>query len=306
MYTQFYGFSERPFDISPDPRFLFLTRSHRESLASMIYGVKERKGFISVTGEVGTGKTILIYTLLRNLDEKVRIVHLSHTSITFEELLKIIFLKLSLPMVESEKPILLHQLHQHLLRRWHLGENIALVIDEAQNLSKEVMEEIRMLSNLETATVKLIQVLLVGQPELEVKLNSDALRQLKQRIGIRRRIKPLDRDECAEYIEHRLRLVGSTSAEVFTAGAVSLIYEYTKGIPRSINILCDNAFLIGFSTEEKKITAGVVREVIADMDGEWERRSEAPAPAAPQDPGRTIDLLDKWLTLVRSKRGRTG
>jgi general secretion pathway protein A len=306
VYTQFYGFSERPFDISPDPRFLFLTRSHRESLASMIYGVKERKGFISITEEVGTGKTVLIYALLRNLDEKVRIIHLSHTSITFEELLKIIFLKLSLPVVESEKPILLHQLHGHLLRRSRLGENIALVIDEAQNLSKEVMEEIRMLSNTETATAKLLQVLLVGQPELEVKLNSDALRQLKQRIGIRRRIKPLNREECAEYMEHRLRLVGSTCGEVFTRDAVSLIYEYTKGIPRSINILCDNAFLIGFSTEQKRITAGVVREVMADMDGEWEQEPEAPAVAAPHDRRRKMELLDKWLMLLRSKTGRTG
>lgn len=277
MYTKFYGFSERPFDVAPDPRFLFLTGNHREALASMIYGLKERKGFVSVTGEIGTGKTVLIHTLLRNLDGKTRVIHLSHTNITFEQLLKTVFLELALPFSDPEKHVLLHDLHGHLLRKWRLGENVALIIDEAQNLSKEVMEEIRMLSNLETATAKLIQVLLVGQPELEAKLNCDDLRQLKQRIGIRRRIKPLDHDECCRYIEHRLELVGSRTQAVFAPGAISLIYTHTKGIPRSINILCDNAFLIGFSREQKRITTGVVEEVIADMDGEWAPPTEIPA-----------------------------
>jgi general secretion pathway protein A len=340
MYSSFYGFSERPFDITPDPRFLHLTPTHREALASMIYGVKERKGFISVTGEVGTGKTLLIYALLRNLPERVKVVHVSHTGITFEQLLRTIFLELGEPQAGEEMYLLLHRLHQYLLRKLPSGENVTLIIDEAQNLSKEVMEDIRMLSNLETATVKLLQVLLVGQPELETKLNSDDLRQFKQRIGIRRNIKPLNSEECRQYMEHRLRLVGSSLADVFAADAVPLISDYTGGIPRLINILCDNAFLIGFSLDRKRIAADIVREAISDMEGGVDRKTEGPpsgdggvkgpapdgddfaSPARPENQidyrtfvsgkqpspvglgttTRKIEQLHKWLLLVHSRR----
>jgi general secretion pathway protein A len=179
MYNDYYGFSEEPFNVTPDPRFLYLTPSHREALASMMYGIKERKGFISITGEVGTGKTTLVHTLLMQLDERVKSVFIFHTHISFEELLKTVLTELDIPVVDQGKAGLLHALNENLIRRLSQNENVALIIDEAQNLGKEVLEELRQLSNLETPRSKLLQIILVGQPELEAKLNSPELRQLK-------------------------------------------------------------------------------------------------------------------------------
>ena len=267
MYNEFYGFSEAPFNVTPGARFLFLTHSHREALAAMMYGIKERKGFISVTGEVGTGKTTLIHALLKQRDEKLKTAFIFHTNITFEELLKNIFFELKIPLTEDGKPALLRFLNEYLIQSLSRDENFAVIVDEAQNLSMEVLEEVRMLSNLETPRMKLLQILLVGQPELEVKLNSESLRQLKQRIGIRRQISPLSQDESEKYIDHRLTLVGSSSPKVFTSEAVSLICDYARGIPRTINILCDNALLIGYGLSSKKIGGKIVREAIGDMGG---------------------------------------
>jgi type II secretory pathway predicted ATPase ExeA/phage tail protein X len=267
MYTSFYEFSAKPFNVTPDPRFLYLTGSHRESLASMIYGIKERKGFISITGEVGTGKTTLIYSLLTNLDEKIKTVFLFHTDITFEQLLKNILLELGLRVSEEGKTYLLRTLNGYLIESFSRDENLAVIIDEAQNLPKNVLEELRMLSNLETPRSKLLQMVLVGQPELEVKLNSEDLRQLKQRIGIRRQIMPLSLRESQEYIDHRLHIAGSKSSNIFTNEAISLICNYARGIPRTINVLCDNALLIGYSLSKKRIDGDIIHEVIRDMEG---------------------------------------
>ena len=266
MYTKFYDFSEKPFNLTPDPKFLYLTPSHREALASMIYGIKERRGFISITGEVGTGKTTLIYTLLNNLDEKVDSVFIYQTNITFEQLLKNILFELNIRIGDEDKTSLLRKLNVYLIQKLSQEETLTVIIDEAQNLPKEVMEELRILSNLETSKSKLLQILFVGQPELEVKLNSEDLRQLKQRIGIRRQIRALTQEESEKYIDYRLKLVGSSSSKVFDSEAISLISSYAKGIPRTINILCDNAFLIGYSTSKKKINAHIIREVISDME----------------------------------------
>jgi len=265
MYTQFYNLSEKPFNLTPDPKFLYLTPSHREALASMIYGINERRGFISITGEVGTGKTTLIYTLLKNLNEKVKPVFIYHTTTTFEQLLRTILLELDVPIGDEDKTSLLHKLNEYLIQRISQEETLAIIIDEAQNLPNETMEEFRMLSNMETCKAKLLQMLLVGQPELEIKLESENLRQLKQRIGIRRQIIPLNKKECEEYIEHRLSLVSSSNSKIFTSDAISLIYRFARGVPRTINILCDNAFLIGYSLSRKKINAKIIKEVIKDM-----------------------------------------
>ena len=194
--NSFYGFSEEPFNVTPDPRFLYLTPSHREALASMMYAIKERKGFISITGEVGTGKTTLVHTLLMKLDTQVKAVFIFHTHISFEELLKAILTELDIPVLDGGKAGLLHAFNESLIRRLSQNENVALIIDEAQNLGKEVLEELRLLSNLETPKSKLLQIVLVGQPELEAKLDSPDLRQLKQRIGIRRKVEPLPPEEC--------------------------------------------------------------------------------------------------------------
>ncbi|HOO38730.1 MAG TPA: AAA family ATPase [Deltaproteobacteria bacterium] len=267
MYTRLYHFTEKPFNLTPDPRFLFMTPQHREALASMIYGIRERRGFISVTGEVGTGKTTLIYTLLNNLSEKVKTVFIYHTNTTFEQLLKNILLELGVDVGDQDKLTLLRKLNTYLIAQLDQQATVAVIIDEAQNLSKNVLEELRMLSNLETCKTKLLQLLLIGQPELEVKLNSPDLRQLKQRIGIRRQIKPLSTKECRQYIEHRLHLVGSTTSKVFTQQAISMVCKHSKGIPRNINVICENAFLIGYSLSKKKIDGQVIKEVINDMSG---------------------------------------
>ena len=304
MYTEFYGFSEKPFHVTPDPRFLYLTSSHREALASMVYGINEKKGFISITGEVGTGKTTLIYTLLNNLNEKVKTVLIFHTSTTFEQLMENILLELDLSVGDKSKAALLHQLNEYLIQLLSRGETLAIIIDEAQNLSAEAMEELRMLSNLETSTSKLVQIVFVGQPELEVKLNSDHLRQLKQRIGIRRHIMPLSLEESRQYIEHRLNLVGSNRSKVFTPDAISMIIGYAQGIPRTINIVCDNAFLIGYGASKKKIDAQIIKEVVSDMNGLIEEKPnyrQVPVPSvSPRHAVVGPSLYKKVITAIFS------
>lgn len=233
----------------------------------MIYGIRERRGFISITGEVGTGKTTLLYTLMNNLSEKVKTVFIYHTNTTFEQLLKNILLELGVDVEDQDKVALLRKLNTYLIHQLDQQSTVAVIIDEAQNLSKDVMEELRMLSNLETCKTKLLQLVLVGQPELELKLNSSELRQLKQRIGIRRQIKPLSPKESRKYIEHRLHLVGSTTFKVFTPQAVSMICKYSKGIPRNINVISENAFLIGYSLSKKRINGQIIKEAINDMSG---------------------------------------
>ncbi len=268
MYEDFYGFSERPFDVNPDPKFLYLTESHREALASMLYGIKERRGFIAVTGEVGTGKTTLVNALLNSLNEHVTPVHIFRKCNSFSELLRTINYELGVTFKGKDRFALWQRLNEHLLGRAKIGQTVVLILDEAQNLSKRMLEEIRTLSNLETQKTKLLQIMLVGQPELEIKLNSAELRQLRQRISIRRTLRPLRDGEVEAYIKHRLRLVGGVIYSLFTSDALSLITRYSRGIPRVVNILCDNAFLIGYALKKKKIDGAIIREVIRDLEAE--------------------------------------
>ena len=244
----------------------------------MIYGINERKGLVLITGEVGTGKTTLIYTLLQNLSKKVKSAFIYHTTTTFEELLRSTLLKLNISIGDEDKTSLLNKLNEYLIQKMAQGETLAIIIDEAHNLSKEVMEEFRMLSNLQTSKSMLLQILLVGQPELEVKLDSKDLRQLKQRIGIRRQIKPLSMSECAHYIDYRLNLVGSSSSKVFTSETISLICKYSRGIPRTINILCDNTLLTGYGLTQKKINRKIFKEVIEDLKIDREETFKKPFP----------------------------
>ncbi len=262
MYNEFYGFSEKPFELTPDPRFLYFTPSHREALDSMIDGIKNRRRFISVTGEVGTGKTILIHSLLNSLDEKVKTVYVFHPTITFRELLETILLELNLKVVGRGESTLLFELVKYSTQ---LGadETIAIIIDEAQSLSEEVMEKIQIFSGLEPQA---IQIVFAGQPEFEDKINSQGLRQLEQKIGSKHQIRALNEEESKNYIDHRLRLVGSSSLGVLTPEAISLICNYAHGIPRIINVLCDNAFLVGYSLSQKRIGVDIIREVIKKME----------------------------------------
>ncbi len=268
MYDEFYGFSEKPFEGTPDPRFLYLTRSHREALDSMIDGINNRSGFISITGEAGTGKTTLIYSLLNSLDEKVKIVYLFHSAVTFKDLLNTIFLELDLVVREESEPALLYRLAKY-LTQMAPDETIAIIIDEAQNLPEEVMQELQIFSDLEA---KVIQVVLVGQPEFEDKLNSQGLSQLKEKIRIKRQIRALTREESMDYIDRRLRLGGRSSSQIFTPKAISMICSYAQGIPRIINVVCDNAFLMGYNLSQKKIDVDIIRKVIKDIKGPSPRK----------------------------------
>jgi len=273
MYNEFYGFSEKPFEVTPNPKFLYFTSSHREALDTMMKGIKNRWGFVCITGEVGTGKTTLIHSLLNRLDEKVKTVFIFHTLITFKELLTNILLELDLEVMEKSKEALLKHLVQYLLHKLGKDETLAVIIDEAQNLSKEVMGEMGKLSELEPQIAVRLQIVFVGQPEFEDILNLPGLRQLNQRIGIRRKINALTEEESKEYIEHRLKLVGSSSSETFTPKAISMIISYAQGIPRVINILCDNAFLIGYGLSRKKVDTDIIREVIESMEGPVPRQA---------------------------------
>jgi general secretion pathway protein A len=308
MYTEYYGFSENPFNITPDPRFLYLTPGHREALASLVYGIKERKGFVALIGEVGTGKTTLLYRLLDNLDEKVHTAFIFHTSTTYREMLRYILSELGLPVTDDDSFLLINRLGRYLIERAVAGEIVAVVIDEAQNLSEEVLENIRLLSDLETRTTKLLQIVLCGQPELEAKLNGTGLRQLRQRITIFRRIEPLSDAECLDYVEHRLKIVGGRAAKLFTPDAVSLLWTYSRGIPRIINAMCDNALLIGFAASSKKIDKAIMLEVVRDMDGVvFHDAPLTPAPSlSASEPAllaaRRLDVLQRLLARVRERR----
>jgi len=259
-YTTFYGFSENPFEIAPNPSFFLLSENNREASAAVKYGIKQRKGFILISGVNGIGKTSLIQHVLNNLDKKVKGVIIDRPGIEIERLLIEIFTKLGVPPSCENKTSLIQQLNAYLIRQLTCGENLAIFIDEAHHLSKETMEELRLLSNLETGTLKLIQIILVGQPEIEGKLDSKELRQLKQRIALRSRIGCLTEEESKWYIDYRLRLAGSSSSKVFTPEALSLICRYSKGIPLSINIQCNKAFGIGYRLSRKRIDSSIVRK----------------------------------------------
>jgi len=264
MYNEFYGFSENPFELNPDPKFLYLTRSHRDALASMTNGIKNRNGFISVTGDVGTGKTTLIYSLLNNLGEKVKTVLIFHTTLTFNELLRTILSELHLTTGKEDTTDLLRQLTQYVLQIDSRNEMLAIIIDEAQDLPPNVMKDFQMLTHLGSKGMK---VVFVGQPDFEDKLNSEDLKPLKQSIEIKRQIRGLSEEESTKYIDHRLRLVGSSSSQVFSPEAISLICRYSQGIPRVINVLCDNALLMGFRSSQKKIDIDIIHGAIKNLEG---------------------------------------
>ena len=266
MYNSFYGFSEKPFEVVPDHTFFYFTSSHRDALTTLIDGLKERRGFISITGEVGTGKTTLIHLLLKSLDEKVKTVFIFHTTLSFEELLRTILVELDLTVIGEDKQALLSQLKGYLMQIAE-DETVAVIIDEAQDLSEEVAEEIGRRLGTEKWVSRRPQVIFFGQPEFEHKLKSQGLRQLSQCIAIRREIEALSKEESEAYIDHRLKRVGSSRSRLFTPEAIALIVSYAQGIPRVINVLCDQALLIGYGSSKKKIDADIIREAINDMEG---------------------------------------
>ncbi len=271
MYIDYYGFQEKPFSVTPDPRFFYTNPSYQEAYASLLYGIHERRGFIVLTGEIGTGKTTLLRRLMENMEPNVHFVFFYNTTLTFEELLDFICDELGLPIKEAGRLQKIQMLNQFLMEQLIREGTVVLLIDEAQNLGEEVLENLRLLSNLETATEKLLQIVLVGQPELETKLNHHELRQLKQRIAIQCRLERLDDEEVGPFIAYRLNAVGYKRQQLFLPEAVQEVSYYSKGFPRLINILCDNALLIAYATSQKRITGDIIREAAGDLRLELQR-----------------------------------
>ena len=268
MYEQFYGLKEKPFEITPDPRFLYMSEQHREAYAHLTYALNETKGFTVITGEVGTGKTTLIQMLLARLDGHTRTAHLFNPKLSTRDFLNYICHDLGLKTEGlTTKGELLTLLHSFLLECYARNERVVLIIDEAQTLSPKLLEEVRLLTNLETPKSKLLQVILMGQPELDKILADQRFRQLRQRISVRYHLKPLNRDETREYIEKRLKVAGARDCHLFDDGAVREIWKRSNGVPRIINVLCDNALVTGYVEEKRPIDRKIIRDVARDMDG---------------------------------------
>lgn len=266
MYLDFYGLSKLPFHITPNPAFLYPSPSHREALASIIYAIKEKKGFLAITGEVGVGKTTILRSYLDDVgSDKISVVYVFNPVLSFKSLLKLICGELAVAADTEDEFELVNRLHFALIDLYAQGRTLVLIVDEAQNMPMETIEKLRMLSNLETSEDKLIQVILMGQPEFERMLHLEQLRQLKQRIAIRSTILPLTKQDSLDYIQYRLKKAGSKDSSVFTRKALSLIVGEAKGIPRMINILCDNALITGFGYQKKPVTGKIVKEVLRDF-----------------------------------------
>ncbi|MGA2956363.1 MAG: AAA family ATPase, partial [Thermodesulfobacteriota bacterium] len=265
MYTWFYGFSEEPFNVNPEPKFLLLKETHRQALDSMVEGIKERRGVIVILGELGSGKTTLIQHLLNTIDRKVKAVVVFHPYGSVEELLEDTLRELGVRSIARDKVSLVQQLNDS-LQSLTPEETLAIIIDEAQDLSPAVMEELCLLPTPEMLSAKKLQILFVGQTGGRAKLESANLQELKQKIEVVSQIQPLNDEECQEYIAHRLRMVESDITRVMTPEAVSLICQYCGGNPRTINVLCDNAFLIGYGLSKKKVDAEIVTEVLEDLN----------------------------------------
>jgi general secretion pathway protein A len=277
MYLAYYGLQREPFHTTPDPSFLFLSPSHKEALGAIIYGVEKRKGFIAIIGEVGTGKTSILRAYLeRKAPQKQKTIYIFNPVLSFHELLIAIFRGLELVPRHDDVPEMVNQLHEALVTEFQAGGTVVLAIDEAQNMPVETLENLRMLSNLETSTDKLIQIILLGQPELDSLLKQPALRQFRQRIALWATICPLTEEESRAYIEHRIARASTTGTSLlfnkseetpslFTKSALNLIARQAQGIPRRINILCDNALITGFGRQCKPIPASVAKEIIRDF-----------------------------------------
>jgi general secretion pathway protein A len=268
MYRTFYGLKEKPFEITPDPKFVYLSEIHQEALAHLQYAVREGKGFSVITGEAGTGKTTLVHMLLSKLDVHVRTSYIFNPILERADFLNYICDDLG---IESggmkSRGQSLAALHGFLLECFARDEKVFLIIDEAQCLEPELLQEVRLLTNLETSKNKLLHVILLGQPELDQILKESRFRPLKQRIAVRYRLQFLGFKETREYILFRLKRAGSRDLSIFDKGAIKEIYSYSKGIPRLINIVCDNALLTGFSLEENRIGKSIIRDVIKELEG---------------------------------------
>ncbi|HEY8123588.1 MAG TPA: AAA family ATPase [Myxococcota bacterium] len=266
MYHAHYGFLRSPFEMTPDPAFLWMSDAHREGLATLVYGVQARKGFVLLTGEVGTGKTTLLHALLAQLDRNTLAAFIFNPRLEPLDFFRMLFDELGIETPCSSKAEFLIALNRFLIERLQQDRPTLLIIDEAQQLSAEMLEEVRLLSNLETPVSKLLQIILVGQPELAEMLARPELRQLRQRIVLRHELRPFTRDETATYVHERLRVAGYTGKELFDKRALRALYDVSGGVPRLVNVVCDGALLLGFARGLRTLGASEVQEVAADLE----------------------------------------
>ncbi len=266
MYQRFFNLRESPFNVNPDPRYLFMTRQIQEALAGLTYGIQNRKGFILLTGEVGTGKTTLVNRLLDWLrGQRVATAYIFNSQLQVNHLFDFIMADFEIPYDSREKSQVLLRLNQWLLERYRSGETAVLIVDEAQNLSSELLEEIRLLTNLETSTEKLLQIVLAGQPELEERLKLPQLRQLRQRITLRCRTSALSLEETYGYIAERLRIAGANGEPIFSKEAIQTIHLYSRGIPRVVNLLCEHSMINAYVDTLRPVPAHLVEEVAREF-----------------------------------------
>jgi general secretion pathway protein A len=266
MYNDYYGFRESPFNITPDPRFLFFSQRHREAFNHVLFGIRERKGFIQLTGEVGAGKTTVCRAILEELGPRYKTALILNPCLTSAQLLRAVLTEFGLPR-RVDRVASLDTLNRFLLEQVATENEVVLIIDEAQDLNLELLEQVRLLSNLETDQRKLLQIVLIGQPELRDTLNARSLRQLRQRITVRYHLTPLDREETERYILHRMNVAGCDRAPTFTPWAVRRIHGYSKGIPRLINAAADKTLLAGFVADTDRLTARHVGRAIRELEG---------------------------------------
>jgi len=295
MYKQFYNLKQNPFEITPDPAFLFASEKHKEALTALYYGVLGRKGFVVMTGEVGTGKTMLVRSLLQLIkSQNMACSYVFNSNLDPTDFLRLVAYDFGLPSSGKTKGELLVELNGYLLACHQKKITAVLVIDEAHHLSPEVLEEIRLLMNLETSKEKLLQILLAGQPELDDKLDSFGLRQLKQRIAVRCQLEALNQEEVLEYIQSRLRTAGcdrSVAANLFPRDTVARIHRFSGGIPRLINLMCENALLIGCASQARQMTTDILDEIASNF-----RLTELGP--APQEPSQKSELWQSVKNLL--------
>lgn len=276
MYEAFFGFRERPFDLTPDPRYLIATEVHREALSNLEYAIASRKGITLLVGDAGTGKTTVIRAALERQPSRTHAVHLHNPALTRAEFIEMLAERFGLSdRARSSKTDLLLEFEQLLRQRRADGDVTVLIVDEAQSLPMALLEEIRLLTNIETNNDKLLSVIIAGQPEIAERLNDQSLRQLKQRIALRCELRPLKLHETVAYVAGRIRAAGGRPAEVFTREAIMLVHQYSRGVPRTINVIVDNALLGGFAADERPVTTRLIAEVCRDFD------LGSAAPAAP-------------------------
>ncbi len=264
MYESFYGFKEKPFKLLPDPDYLFMSKAHEDAYTHLEYAISENKGFVVITGEIGSGKTTLINFLLRKIPQDINVAIITHTDVSPSQFVKMMCQEFEMEISGMDKAEMLQAFYDFLLKQFAIGNRVVLIVDEAQNLPPKTMEEIRMVSNLESEKEHLLQIILVGQPELKYKLQQKGLEQFTQRITVYCHIEGLGREEVAEYIRHRLEVAGASNPDMFQPGAIETIHEYSNGIPRVINILCDTALVYGFADGAKVIDKKLMESVIED------------------------------------------